>query len=157
MKKNKILYIITVPDPPESIGVKSKGKTIIIFTWKAPKYPNGNIKLYISYFQRVEAAYFVPHKCSPISNDPTARETAGFELNISALLPYTTYSVQVAAQNDYGLGEYSAPYMVNTDPSSKLKTHYYLTLSYSSAFCSFRACCQFESCTTRALCISRRV
>ena len=37
------------------------------------------------------------------------------EVMISSLMPSTTYSIQVAAENSAGVGNYSDPVIVNTD------------------------------------------
>ncbi|XP_037949787.1 phosphatidylinositol phosphatase PTPRQ [Teleopsis dalmanni] len=104
------------PDTPLNVGLKTKTNSSIHFSWETPKFSNGNIKLYITHFQRVEAAYFVPSECSTILMESIKTETSSLELTFPNLTPYTRYSIQIAAQNEYGIGEYTRPFMGITEP-----------------------------------------
>lgn len=81
-------------------------------------YSNGNIKLYISYFQYIGPKYFVSSKCFNVPVEAILRETASLQQNFQNLLAYTSYSLQIAAQNEYGVGHYSRPLVVETAPWS---------------------------------------
>ncbi|KAL9898387.1 protein tyrosine phosphatase 52F isoform 2-T5 [Glossina fuscipes fuscipes] len=105
------------PDPPEKLSLKTHSNHSLGFSWNQPKYANGNIKLYVSHFQRVEAAFYIPaENCKQITTESITRETSGLEQIFDELTPYTRYSIQVAAQNEFGIGEYTRPYTMVTKP-----------------------------------------
>ncbi|XP_039958049.1 phosphatidylinositol phosphatase PTPRQ isoform X1 [Bactrocera tryoni] len=104
------------PNPPELLTLKSSTNTSLQFEWNLPINSNGNIKLYISYFQYIGPKYFVSSKCSFVTEEGTSRETASLQQTFQNLLAYTSYSLQVAAQNEYGVGHYSRPLVVETAP-----------------------------------------
>ncbi|XP_018795527.1 PREDICTED: neogenin-like, partial [Bactrocera latifrons] len=104
------------PNPPEHLTLKSSTNTSLQFEWNLPVNSNGNIKLYISYFQHIGPKYFVSSKCSFVTVEAISRETAGLQQTFQNLLAYTSYSLQVAAQNEYGVGHYSRPLVVETAP-----------------------------------------
>ncbi|XP_054091147.1 phosphatidylinositol phosphatase PTPRQ isoform X2 [Zeugodacus cucurbitae] len=104
------------PTPPEHLTLKSSTNISLQFEWSLPMYSNGNIKLYISYFQYIGPKYFVPSKCSFVTTEAIPRETASLQQTFQNLLAYTSYSIQVAAQNEYGVGHYSRPLVVETAP-----------------------------------------
>lgn len=105
------------PNIPEEVSLKTLTNYSLSFSWTPPLYPNGNINLYILYFLRVEAAYKIPSKCNAVSSEPISRETSFLELSFYDLQPYTRYSIQVAAKNEFGIGEYTSPNVVITKPS----------------------------------------
>ncbi|XP_069963810.1 phosphatidylinositol phosphatase PTPRQ isoform X4 [Bactrocera oleae] len=104
------------PNQPEHITLKSSTNTSLQFEWNLPMYSNGNIKLYISYFQYIGPKYFVSSKCFNVPVEAILRETASLQQNFQNLLAYTSYSLQIAAQNEYGVGHYSRPLVVETAP-----------------------------------------
>ncbi|XP_073844444.1 protein tyrosine phosphatase 52F isoform X2 [Musca autumnalis] len=104
------------PDKPENITVTTQTNSTLKFTWNAPKYANGNINMYITYFKRVEASYFIPKECGTTSSDMVPRETSRLELTFDDLQPYTRYSIQVAAKNEFGISECTSPTMITTKP-----------------------------------------
>lgn len=99
--------------------MKTQTNYSLTFTWRPPLYPNGNIILYNLYFQRIEAAYYIPKRCNVISSDPISRESSSLEFSYYDLQPYTRYSMQVAARNDFGIGEYTSPNVYITKPWGK--------------------------------------
>lgn len=119
------------PDPssPDNILLKSRTNASLQFEWSLPQYSNGVIKLYISYFQYVGPAYFVPSRCSFTSTEAIPRETASLQQTFQSLLAYSSYSIQVAAQNEYGVGYFSRPLVVQTAPWSR-------SLIFIQMFCS---------------------
>ncbi|XP_012158439.1 phosphatidylinositol phosphatase PTPRQ isoform X3 [Ceratitis capitata] len=104
------------PSSPDNILLKSRTNASLQFEWSLPQYSNGVIKLYISYFQYVGPAYFVPSRCSFTSTEAIPRETASLQQTFQSLLAYSSYSIQVAAQNEYGVGYFSRPLVVQTAP-----------------------------------------
>uniref|UniRef100_T1PDP8 protein-tyrosine-phosphatase n=1 Tax=Musca domestica TaxID=7370 RepID=T1PDP8_MUSDO len=104
------------PDRPENITVVTQTNSTLKFSWNAPKYANGNINMYITYFKRVEASYFIPKDCGITNTDMVPRETSKLELTFDDLQPYTRYSIQVAAKNDFGISESTSPTMITTKP-----------------------------------------
>ncbi|XP_075165181.1 protein tyrosine phosphatase 52F [Haematobia irritans] len=104
------------PDKPENVMVSSRTNHSLHIVWNSPKYPNGNINLYITYFQRVEAAYFIPEDCSVSSPDLKSQEISLLEMSFNELQPYTKYSIQVAAKNEFGISECTSPTMITTKP-----------------------------------------
>uniref|UniRef100_A0A1I8PP92 protein-tyrosine-phosphatase n=1 Tax=Stomoxys calcitrans TaxID=35570 RepID=A0A1I8PP92_STOCA len=104
------------PDKPENVLVRSSTNHSLHVMWSAPKYPNGNINLYITYFQRVEAAYYIPKECSAPNPDLKAQEISLLEMSFNELQPYTKYSIQVAAKNEFGISECTSPTMITTKP-----------------------------------------
>ena len=99
--------------------MKTLTNSTLSFTWAPPQFPNGIINLYILYFQYVEAGYSVPNRCSVFTSDPVSRESSVLELLFTDLRPYTRYSIQVAAKNEFGIGEYTPPYVIITNPWGK--------------------------------------
>lgn len=120
MPFNISFYIVSDPNPPEHLTLKSSTNTSLQFEWNLPKYSNGNIKLYISLVQYIGPKYFVTSKCPFVPTEAIPRETASLHQTFQNLLPYTSYSLQVAAQNEYGVGHYSRPLVVETAPWSML-------------------------------------
>ncbi|XP_037826441.1 receptor-type tyrosine-protein phosphatase eta isoform X1 [Lucilia sericata] len=104
------------PNRPEHLSLKTRTNSTLSFTWTPPLYANGIISLYILYFQFVEAGYGIPSRCSAYSSDPVSRESSVLELLFNDLRPYTRYSIQVAAKNEFGIGEYTPPNVVITKP-----------------------------------------
>ncbi|KAM7344935.1 protein tyrosine phosphatase 52F isoform 2-T4 [Cochliomyia hominivorax] len=115
------------PNKPQQLSNKSRTNSTLSFTWVPPIYPNGVISLYILNFQYVEPGYNIPSRCSGYSSDPVYRESSILELVFNDLRPYTRYSLQVAAKNEFGIGEYTLPNVATTmpwvsDPITHLKS-----------------------------------
>ncbi|XP_067629119.1 receptor-type tyrosine-protein phosphatase F [Eurosta solidaginis] len=104
------------PTSPKNVVLKSRTNASLQFEWSLPTYTNGNIKLYSLYFQYVGPTYFVPLSCPVLSASALPRETTSLQHTFQGLIPYTSYSVQVAAQNEYGVGYYGEPLVVETGP-----------------------------------------
>ena len=70
------------------------------------------------------------------------------EATISSLIPSTTYSIQVAAENSAGIGVYSAPEDAETDGTRSYKTmSSYTTYMYIIPFVQACLClAQYFSC-----------
>lgn len=95
--------------------VTSVTPTVVSLSWTAPQFPNGAIFTY-----RVEV-----NGTAPFSG-------LVFAANITGLLPYTAYTLLVAACNSAGCVR-SAAVLVNTQPAGEL-----LTCLYTCLFaCSF--------------------
>ncbi|XP_034477352.1 phosphatidylinositol phosphatase PTPRQ isoform X2 [Drosophila innubila] len=104
------------PDQPENVTLKVITKNSLEFTWQTPKYPNGPIKYYQTFLMRYEADYFVPNTCEAVI-EPNRFDTKGGDtFTFLELSPAVKYIMQVAAQNDFGLGQYTAPLIGTTKP-----------------------------------------
>ncbi|KAL7737912.1 hypothetical protein ACLKA6_006284 [Drosophila palustris] len=104
------------PDQPENVRLNLTGKNSLTFIWEAPKYPNGLIKYYQTFLMRYEADYFVPSTCEAVI-EPNRFDTKGGDtFTFLELSPAVKYIMQVAAQNDFGLGQYTAPLIGTTQP-----------------------------------------
>lgn len=64
----------------------------------------------------MEAGYSIPSRCTGYSSDPVSRESSVLEILFNDLRPYTRYSIQVAAKNEFGIGEYTMPNVATTEP-----------------------------------------
>ena len=60
------------------------------------------------------------------SGSPQTVTATGNGATISDLTPSTNYTVQVAAVNSAGVGDYSVPIIVNTESKSDFKTWWHL-------------------------------
>ncbi|XP_055907424.1 phosphatidylinositol phosphatase PTPRQ [Eupeodes corollae] len=105
------------PGTPTNVSVKSLTTNIIRFQWDMPVYPNGNINVYMLYFRQMQPAYYIPPQCKIQVFEPSNSETSRLEAEFSGLQPYSYYSVQIAAQNEYGTGEFTLPILERTLPS----------------------------------------
>ncbi|KAH8405215.1 hypothetical protein KR222_011140, partial [Zaprionus bogoriensis] len=104
------------PDQPENVAMHEATQHSLKFTWQPPRYLNGPIKYYQAFLMRYEPDYFVPNTCAAIVESPKT-DTKGDETTIfSDLSPAVKYIMQVAAQNDFGLGQYTAPLVGITKP-----------------------------------------
>ncbi|XP_030374954.1 tyrosine-protein phosphatase 10D [Scaptodrosophila lebanonensis] len=128
------------PEKPQNLEVLNRTSNSLYFRWREPIYSNGQIRFYIVYLMLYKPAYFVPSNCPIIDGkmkDPIPLNN--LETSFDSLFPAIEYSMQVAAQNDYGLGQYTAPLIAETlpgvsDPVSDLN----ITISgpnpYSNAY-----------------------
>jgi len=90
-----------------------------VFGWHQPTYTNGPIKYYQTFLMRHEASYFVPEDCPEVAQD-TKSETKGEpNVNFTGLAPAVRYMMQVAAQNDFGMGMYTSPVVGITLPAGE--------------------------------------
>ncbi|ALC42717.1 Ptp52F [Drosophila busckii] len=105
------------PDQPQDVNLTASSSTTLTFAWRSPTYPNGRIQYYQTFLMRYEADYFVPSICAAIV-EPPKTATKGGELNsiFIELSPAVKYIMQVAAQNEFGLGQYTAPIIGTTRP-----------------------------------------
>ncbi|XP_055854134.1 receptor-type tyrosine-protein phosphatase H [Episyrphus balteatus] len=105
------------PELPTNITVKFLSTNVLQFQWAPPIYPNGNINIYYLYFRHMQPAYYIPPHCKISTFEPKNFETSRLEAEFSTLQPFSYYSVQIAAQNDYGTGDYTLPVLARTLPS----------------------------------------
>ncbi|XP_060653336.1 phosphatidylinositol phosphatase PTPRQ [Drosophila nasuta] len=108
---------IYFPDQPENVTLHAATSNTLSLTWHPPKYLNGQIKYYQTFLMRYEADYFIPNVCDAVieasKTDNKGDETASVFKDLS---PAVKYIIQIAAQNDFGLGQYTAPFLVVTKP-----------------------------------------
>ncbi|XP_016985316.1 receptor-type tyrosine-protein phosphatase beta [Drosophila rhopaloa] len=105
------------PEEPEAVELDKSTASSLLFTWREPTYMNGPIKYYQAFLMRHEPSYFVPEGCAEIAKD-TKSETKGEpNVNFTGLAPAMRYMMQVAAQNDFGMGKYTAPVIGTTMPT----------------------------------------
>ncbi|EDV98240.1 receptor-type tyrosine-protein phosphatase eta [Drosophila grimshawi] len=111
-----LMTLVYFPDQPESVTLDGSTKHSLTFNWLQPKSSNGPIKYYQAFLMRYEADYFVPSICEAITEVPKT-DTKGDTTNtFTDLSPAVKYIMQVAAQNDFGLGQYTAPIIGITEP-----------------------------------------
>ncbi|XP_017960654.1 phosphatidylinositol phosphatase PTPRQ [Drosophila navojoa] len=104
------------PEQPRNVRYHDSTKTSLTFVWEQPKHPNGPIKYYHAFLMRYEADYFVPSTCKAV-NEVIKPETKGDMMStFNDLSPAVKYIMQVAALNDFGLSQYTAPVIGTTQP-----------------------------------------
>lgn len=117
--QHNVFLVNTVPDPPEQLSVTTRTNHSLSFGWKAPRYPNGIINMFILNFRYIGRNYFYPTaRCNNPVTEPVILETSKYENTFNDLQPYSLYSLQVALQNDFGIGEYTLPVIIKTKPWS---------------------------------------
>ncbi|XP_050744270.1 phosphatidylinositol phosphatase PTPRQ [Drosophila biarmipes] len=116
------------PEQPEEVELRGATDSSLLFGWIEPTYTNGPIKYYQTFLMRHEASYFVPEHCAAVVQD-TKSETKGEpNVNFTGLAPAVRYMMQVAAQNDFGMGVFTSPVIGITLPSvSDIVTHLTVT------------------------------
>ncbi|XP_017010293.2 receptor-type tyrosine-protein phosphatase H [Drosophila takahashii] len=116
------------PEQPEKVELRDNTESSLMFAWDAPTYTNGPIKYYQAFLMRHEPSYFVPEDCDAVEQD-TKSETKGEpNVNFTGLAPAVRYMMQVAAQNDFGMGLYTSPVIGITLPTvSDSVTHLTVT------------------------------
>lgn len=91
-------------------------------TWKEPKFPHGQILNYNLLVTRIGPKYKIPDHCQirlPEKNSTTI--SVGLKLSHVYMdaEPYTEYYIQLASENSIGIGEFSTPIGIVTQPSSR--------------------------------------
>ncbi|XP_068145050.1 phosphatidylinositol phosphatase PTPRQ [Drosophila tropicalis] len=105
------------PDQPTNVQCESASETSLVFRWSAPVNLNGPIKYYQTYLMRHEPDYFVPDaNCAAIIEEPLSETKGADSVNFTQLSPAVKYMMQVAVQNEFGLGQYTAPVIGTTSP-----------------------------------------
>ena len=96
-QRTYLLFLFLDPTSPRNISVSSKSSTSLYVEWLPPKEKNGKILNYVIYYQRVEG------------NEKYSLVAMAFERNktIPNLLPYTNYSIEMAANTSAGYGRRS--------------------------------------------------
>lgn len=107
-----------VPDRPNKVSVNETKTDSFRVSWDKPDKANGILANYRIYIQMVEPLYTIPDTCSPIRtiNISLTEAATVFSRVIDELSPYVLYSVQVAASNGKGVGDYSDTIFVETNP-----------------------------------------
>ncbi|XP_022227616.2 receptor-type tyrosine-protein phosphatase H [Drosophila obscura] len=105
------------PEQPENVTFEQSSVQSLQFTWKPPTYLNGPIKYYQTFLMRHKPDYDVPEDCAEISENPKSEAKGDLSVNFTELAPGVRYMMQVAAQNDFGMGEYTAPIIGITLPT----------------------------------------
>ncbi|XP_033233871.1 receptor-type tyrosine-protein phosphatase H isoform X1 [Drosophila pseudoobscura] len=105
------------PEQPENVNFSQSSVQSLLFTWNPPTYLNGPIKYYQAYLMRHEPDYFVPEDCPEVSENPKSETKGDLSVNFTELSPGIRYMMQVAAQNDFGMGEYTSPIIGITLPT----------------------------------------
>ncbi|KAH8401745.1 hypothetical protein KR009_007614, partial [Drosophila setifemur] len=104
------------PERPEQLHFNSSTENSLLYVWDPPTYLNGALKFYQVFLMLHEPAYFVPEDCS--AEEKIISETKALpSANFTGLAPAVKYMMQVAAQNDFGMGDYTAPIIGTTQPS----------------------------------------
>ncbi|XP_020798309.1 phosphatidylinositol phosphatase PTPRQ isoform X1 [Drosophila serrata] len=105
------------PEQPENVQFIGSTRNSLHFNWSQPTYLNGPIKYYQVFLMRHEASYFVPEDCPAIVEDSKPETKGDLNANFTGLAPSVRYIMQVAAQNDFGMGDYTAPVIGTTRPT----------------------------------------
>ncbi|CAD7089422.1 unnamed protein product [Hermetia illucens] len=118
-KAGSLLTTPDYPGPPQNITLRSLSSTAFNIKWQAPRYRNGNLALYRLYIQTIGPKYKIPKRCDTIkivqlNQNVEATKTEWTFLEAS---PYFEYSVQVAASNEIGVGEFSNAVTIVTHSS----------------------------------------
>ena len=106
-----IIFLFVVSSaPPTLVTISKVTATTISVQWgpvDCIHYNgyNGNVVIYILLYEAEQ------------NGDTQTHITIGEYATISNLMPYTTYSIKVAAVNSAGIGEFSHPLMTITVPS----------------------------------------
>ncbi|KAH8275290.1 hypothetical protein KR026_004701, partial [Drosophila bipectinata] len=104
------------PERPENLHNEHRTTNSLQFSWDPPTYLNGALKFYQVFLMLHEANYFMPEDCT-IDEWSKSETNALTTSNYSALSPGMKYMIQVAAQNDFGMGDYTAPVIGITLPT----------------------------------------
>lgn len=105
------------PEQPESVLLEKSTVSSLLFNWQPPTYTNGPIKYYQAFLMRHEASYFVPADCAIVEQDTKSETKGDPSVNFTGLAPAVRYMMQVAAQNDFGMGVYTEPVIGITLPA----------------------------------------
>lgn len=113
--------MFSVPEQPESVMLEKSTVSSLLFNWQPPTYTNGPIKYYQAFLMRHEASYFVPADCAIVEQDTKSETKGDPSVNFTGLAPAVRYMMQVAAQNDFGMGVYTEPVIGITLPAGELR------------------------------------
>lgn len=85
-----------------------------------PFHKNGKLSKFRIYVFPIGPQYIIPTICEPLQldNSSTIVDAVDFFFIYKDGKPFTKYSVQVAAENNAGIGAYSYPIDVTTLPAS---------------------------------------
>ncbi|XP_039484170.1 phosphatidylinositol phosphatase PTPRQ [Drosophila santomea] len=104
------------PEVPENVTLEKSTVSSLLFNWDPPTYTNGPMKYYQVFLMRHEASYFVPEECAEVPQDTKSETKGDPNVNFTGLAPAVRYMMQVAAQNDFGMGTYTDPVIGTTLP-----------------------------------------
>ncbi|XP_017049952.1 phosphatidylinositol phosphatase PTPRQ [Drosophila ficusphila] len=105
------------PEEPTEVVAGDKSDSSLVFGWHPPAFSNGPIKYYQAFLMRHEASYFVPEDCAEVVQDTKSETKGDVFVNFTGLAPAVSYMMQVAAQNDFGMGKYTDPVIGTTLPA----------------------------------------
>lgn len=103
------LLLLLAPTRPLMLTLMNVTKTSVYLTWEAPSSPNGIIRYY-------QIEYYASN--TRLNNNIYAVGTKSLFFNITGLLPWTDYSVKIAAFTVV-LGEYTNVETIRTLESGK--------------------------------------
>ncbi|KAH8350288.1 hypothetical protein KR067_013028, partial [Drosophila pandora] len=104
------------PERPENLQNVDRTAHSLQFNWDPPTYLNGALKFYQVFLMLHEPNYFMPEDCT-LDEWSKSETNALTTSNYSSLASGMKYMIQVAAQNDFGMGDYTAPVIGITLPS----------------------------------------
>ena len=110
MPVTKIISLSIAPSEPRELAYTNLTATSIEVTWSTPASPNGIIESYSLVYTES-----VSNTSSPVDNIPGNQEA----YNITGLMEYERYVVEVFAVTDRGKGPSSTPLDVLTDQHRK--------------------------------------
>ncbi|XP_063696945.1 receptor-type tyrosine-protein phosphatase delta [Culicoides brevitarsis] len=105
-----------VPDRPTDVYVNDTQVNSFRVSWRAPEKANGILAYYRLYIDLVKPLFIIPSTCSGFrtSNISHTEAATVYSRVVEELNPYVLYSVQVAASNGKGVGDYSDTIFVAT-------------------------------------------
>lgn len=105
-----------MPDRPTDVYVNDTQTNSFRVSWNAPEKSNGILANYRIYIRLVKSLYQIPESCSGIRtiNISHTEPNTVFSRVVDELNPYVMYSVQVAASNGKGVGDYSDTIFIET-------------------------------------------
>ena len=103
-----MIYLTAPSAPPDSVSTSSDSPSSITIQWEMVPciHRNGDITGY-------SVQYGIQGQSTQTISVPG--DSSGGSYEITGLQSSTTYSIQVAAMNSAGTGDYSDPYLITTD------------------------------------------
>ena len=107
-----VFHFNIVPSKPENVRVKALDAFTLRVSWSPPKEENGIIKRYVVYYRKKDGSKELN----------TSIDTLNFlDSNITGLMPFTNYTIQIEAYTSKGAGNRSSFIDERTKESSRCK------------------------------------
>uniref|UniRef100_A0A336L4J4 protein-tyrosine-phosphatase n=1 Tax=Culicoides sonorensis TaxID=179676 RepID=A0A336L4J4_CULSO len=105
-----------IPDRPTDVFVNETKPNSFRVSWDAPERANGILNYYRLYIRMIKPLYIIPDSCGGIRtiNISHTEPATVYTRIVDELNAYVQYSVQVAASNNKGVGDYSDTIFIET-------------------------------------------